>query len=166
MVAQLPSAAVPRMRSATVPSRPAIGSELSNAGPLVRSRYIAASSLTTSCGATELRRESPEPSTAWMEVPTDLANRSTSAAPASRVPREPSSAASRRSSISAKKLFEGTLVSSIRVATLGEATEASGLRLRAESGRFVWPTRPATWTPRFRSAFFIARAATNSGSWA
>ena len=46
-------------------------------------------------GETALRRERPEPSTAWMSVPTDFAKRSTSAAPASRVPREPSSAPSR-----------------------------------------------------------------------
>ena len=54
------------------------------------------------------------------------ANSSTSRAPRSRVPRLPVVAASRFSSISAKKLFEGTFVSSISVATSGESTDAIG----------------------------------------
>ena len=61
----------PRIRSATVPSRPATGSELRNAAPFSASRAIATSSLPTSCGETALRRERPEPSTAWTSVPTE-----------------------------------------------------------------------------------------------
>ena len=164
LVAQLPSAAVPRIRSATVPSLPATGSELRNALALSLSRAIAVSSLTTSWGATELRRESPEPSTAWTSAPTDFANRSTASEPVRREPRLASAAPTRFSSISAKKLFEGTLVSSIRAATRGEATSASGSSSSSASGRSARPTRPSTSTPCFRSASLIAAAATSSGS--
>jgi hypothetical protein len=71
---------------------------------------------------------------------------------------------SRFSSISAKKLFEGTLVSSISVDTVGEATDASGLRCSLESGRSVLPTLPCTRIPRFRRASFSPFAASSSGA--
>ena len=51
-----------------------------------RRRAIATSSLPTCSGETRFLRESPEPSTAWTSVPTDLANASTLLLPRWRVP--------------------------------------------------------------------------------
>ena len=123
------------------------------------------SSLTTSWGETELRRESPEPSTAWTSVPTEFANRSTASAPARRESRacrrrrRAASAASRRRSCSRARWSPRSAPR-----PRGEATSASGSRRARRRGGSARPTRPSTLTPCFRSASLIAAAATSSGS--
>ena len=97
-------------------------------------------------------------------MPTESANASTLRSPRWRVPRLPPSAPSRLSSISAKKLFDGTLVSSISLATVGEATAASGLPSQRPVGQVRVSDPPVTRTPRLRSALFSSLAATSSGA--
>ena len=111
------------------------------------SRATKTSSLPTSSGEASVLRESPEPSEALMATPASAANCSTSAAPRSRVPRVPVVAATRFGSISAKKLFEGTFVSSIRRATVGEATDPRGSAWSSAGVRFALPDLPRDRDP-------------------
>ena len=74
------------MRSATVPSRPATGSESMYAVEFCSSCAIATSSRPTCWGETRLPRDRPEPSAASRPASTELANSSTLLLPRLRVP--------------------------------------------------------------------------------
>src|SRR5690349_16075310 len=110
-------------------------------GPSLRP-LIAPSRWTTSRGLALSRRERPEPFWVLTELPTLAAKRSTRRDPRAVVPRWLPAAASRFSSISAKKSFDGVLVAAISVDTGGEATPPSGGLFRTVAERaptFVGP---------------------------
>ena len=113
---------MPFISSASVPVSPAIASELVNAAlsAIVRSSEI------TWAGVVRSYRERPEPSSKRGWTPNALATWvRTTAAPAAVVPPAPNLAPRSLSSVSAKKLSDGVLVSSISFAIVGELTEVS-----------------------------------------
>ena len=149
------------MRSARVPSLPAIGSDLRKAEAPSSSR-IPISSLPTWRADAWLPRPRPDPSWASSPAPTLRAKPSARFAPRLVVP-VLSPAARRFSSISAKKLLEGLFVSSTSVAMEGERTSPIGSFARRRRLAFARPTLPFTLTPfRFRASL-SALPATISG---
>src|SRR3954469_8874095 len=109
-----------RMRSDSVPVRPATGSEAAIATPPGR-RDIASSSRTTARGLTRSARERPDPSYTWARAPRPPSAERTTAAPAKVVPALPDHEPMSLSSNSAAKLSEGTLICAMTVLSGGEA---------------------------------------------
>ena len=128
---QRPSRGVPRISSAIVPVSPGDRQRVRDEGGLFGS--IGSSSVTTSRGVVRSLRDSPEPSLSagWMPklAATRLAN--DRRRPRRSCRRRRSWAPMSLSSVSAKKLSDGVLVSSISVAIRGEWTDGQQLRARA-----------------------------------
>ena len=98
---QRPAAAVPRMRSSSVPLRPATGSDARNAGP-GGSSLIPSSTRTMSCGEVLSLRDRPEPSTTVGCAPSPETVSSTTLAPAAVEPEPPKLAPSALTRLSAR----------------------------------------------------------------
>ena len=138
---QRPRAGPPRMRGPSVPSRPAIDSESENGGELVAlaHRQSAARPRGRARRGCRARGPSRRPARA---AGRRAAARSRAARPAPRRGGAAAAGLHARSftSISAKKLSEGLLVSAARRAMVGDSTVASS---RASAGRLPGPGRAA-----------------------
>ena len=108
-----------------------------------------------------LRRLSPEPFSPLKRAPRSAAKRFTTEIPAAVDPAPPNSPPMSLSSISAKKLFEGTFVSWIRSAMVGEPKSPTWF---ATGGTTPGVTLLPIDTPSLRSASWKRRAALFAGS--
>ena len=122
LVWQLPSAAVPSIRAPTVPSWPAIGSERRKAPPVDRVAGHGHEQLDDLVGRDLVTAGEPRAVHRLDVCSRRLGERSTVGAPATGYRAPVARRARRLRSISAKKLFEGTLVSSISLAAGGDTT--------------------------------------------
>ena len=113
------------------------------------------SRVTTSRGVVRLLRESPEPSTTRGVRPKPAIVRRTTTAPALVVPPVPNSEPSALISVSAEKLSDGRLVSSVSSARVGELSSARLIEVTV--ARPVRGAAPVV-TPRLRSARANSRA--------
>ena len=121
---------------------------------------MAVSSDTTAFGDVRFQRDSPEPSTTVVRMPSWAALERTTAAPALVVPPVPNSAPMALISVSAMKLSDGRFIEAIRFSMPGE--------LRLVSATAVAGATPAralrrTITPRRLSAAVNALAANFGG---
>ena len=116
------------MRSTSVPSLPATGSESNRRLVLVAARHRGAAGARSRYGDARLPRESPDPSTSCAPDPSRRAKPATSAAPAEVVPRPFTCIATSLASISAKKLSDGLFISFTIRSIGGESTLATTSR--------------------------------------
>ena len=152
-------AAVPRMRLRIVPVRPATAREPSKA-PAASWPCMASSRCTTWRGVVRSERESPEPSTICGVRPSSASWLLTTPTPAAVVPAPPNSAPRSLTSISARKLSEGTFVRRMRSRIGGEGAVASSC---ASAGAVPAPLRPSTRIPSVRRALANCPAASAAG---
>ena len=168
LAAQRPAAALPRMREASVPLRPATASDWMNASrssfcPASSSSSIDSSSVPTERGEARSARLSPEPFWPRKEAPRSEAKRCTRLTPSAVLPASPNSPATTFSSISARKLFEGTLVSRARSEIGGEETAATSTAPLFSGGTVPRAIFLPTLTPARRRASPNRLAAVRSG---
>jgi hypothetical protein len=149
-------AAVPRIRDAIVPLRPATASEPTNAA----SPPSSSNSATTSRGEVRLERDRPEPSVIRGAMPSSSSSSRMTAAPAAVLPRSPNCAPSTLMSISAMKLSDGWFIS--------RSSSAAGWERQAPTATASFGVRPrrarrSMSTPSPRSCLVNARAAKFAG---